>query len=352
MASHSISTETRNQLDKLLKQWSTRWRLRRVLLLLPRIIMAMCVTGIITALIITLFNVLSAQLMVIVSGVVMGATFVLITGGIGFWRKNTMEIARQFDALFNLQERVSTAYELLDGRIQTGEEIAERQLHDTYEFAKQVDARKQMPLKVKWWEWLAAIIVLILTIAVLAFAAFTLAQQANITGEATQAAINSATDTARDITEELATDTSLSEEERNSLLESSEMTLSELENPDTSAEDSFVAMSELESDLREQADSIQDSAAASDEAMQSAMDALDGGEPQTPTENPGEALAEELSEMADQAGAMSPEEIDALTQDLQEAIDALSETNPKLQKHSKKHWSNFKKINHKKRRRL
>lgn len=329
MASQSIPDKTRVELDNLLKQWSMRWRLRQVILYLPRIVIAMSVMSVLVAVVITLFSLLPAVPMLFVSGIAMGVTFILITGGIGFWRKDTQEVARQFDALFDSHERLSTAFELLDGRIQTGQEIAERQLQDTYEFAKTVDARKRMPLKVKWVEWIVALFVILLTIGILLFSAFTLTRRANAIGEATQAATNEAAEITRDITGEIATDTDLTEEERNSLLESSEMALSELENPENTAEDSFVAMSELESDLREQAESIGDSTEASNEAMNSAMDALNGQQ-QIPEENPGEALAQELSELAEQAGAMSEEEQEALSEALQEAAEALREQNEAL----------------------
>lgn len=328
MTSQLNSDETRKKLDNLLRQWNTRWRLRQVILYLPRIIIVMCGIAVLLALVIALFNLLSALHMLIVSALAMGTSFILMIGAIAFWRKDTQESARQFDALFGSQERFSTAFELLDGRIQTGQEIAERQLQDSYQFAKDIDTRKRIPLKVNWLEWIAAGVVVLITIACLFFSAYVLTQQANAISEATQIATDDAAELTRDITGEIATDTDLTEDERSSLLESAETALSELENPETSAEDAFLAMSDLESDLREQAESIEDSASASSAAMASAMEALTGE--QQSSENPGDALSDELSELADQLDDMSEEEQDALAEALQEAMDALGEGNEAL----------------------
>ena len=62
----------------------------------------------------------------------------------------------------------------------------------------------------------------------------------------------------RDITEAVAADSSLSPDERESLLESLELSQEELQDPDTDGEEAFVSMSDLESDLREQVESMRD----------------------------------------------------------------------------------------------
>ena len=328
MASRSIPTETRNQLESLLNKWGARWRLQRVVLWLPRIMMLTLAVGMLVAAIVAIFQLLPATRMLILVGIAMGACLVLVTGVIGLRRKDGHAAARQFDNLFDLQERLATALELLDGRIQTAPEIAQRQLDDTYEIAKRVDARKQLPLKVKWAEWIGVFVMLILFIVILGFATYaTLAREGAISAE-TQAAISAAADTARDITEDLATDSGLTDEERSALLESSETSLDELQNPDANAEDSFVAMSDLEADLREQANAIQESVDASNESMQSALDALNGDG--QPIENPGEQLSQNLSELSEALNSMSAEEQAALAEQLQQAAEETSAQNEAL----------------------
>jgi hypothetical protein len=163
---------------------------------------------------------------------------------------------------------------------------------------------------------------------VLVFAALRANAQMTETSAATQGAIAAAADTARDITEDIATDSDLTDEERSSLLESSEATLNDLENPEISAEDSFVSMSDLESDLREQVEAMRDELGESNQGMQSAMDALNGNRP--PSANPGEDLANELSEQQNGLDELSQEERDALSDSLSEAADILREQNEDL----------------------
>lgn len=328
MASRSIPTETRNQLENLLNKWGARWRLQRVVLWLPRIVMLTLAIGMVVSAVVAIFNLLPATNMLLLVGIAMGASLTLVTGAIGLRRKDGHTAARQFDNLFDLQERLATALELLDGRIQTAPELAQRQLDDTYEIAKQVDARKQLPLKVKWAEWFGVFVMLILFIVVLGFATYaTLAREGAVSAQ-TQTAISAAADTARDITEDLATDTGLTDEERSALLESSETSLDELQNPDANAEDSFVAMSDLEADLREQANAIQESVEASDESLQSALDALNGeGQP---IQNPGEQLAQNLAELSESLNNMSAEEQAALAERLQQAAEEASTQNEEL----------------------
>lgn len=328
MASHSIPTETRSQIESLLNKWGARWRLQRVVLWLPRVMMLSFVVGMIVATVVAMFQLLPMTQMLLLVGIAMGATLSLVTGAIGLWSKDGHEAARQFDNLFGLQERLATALELLDGRIQTSPEIAQRQLDDTYEIAKRVDARKQLPLHVKWLEWVGVLFLLMFLIIVLAFASYLTFNRDGGVSTQTQTAIASAADTTRDITEELATNTGLSDEERSALLESSEASLDELQNPDTNAEDSFVAMSDLEAELSNQAEAIREGVESSNESLQSALESL-SGEGQA-SQNPGAQLAQELSELSDTLNSMSAQEQADLAESLQEAAEATETQNEAL----------------------
>ena len=326
MATRIVSTETRTQLDSLLGKWAARWRLRRVVMYLPRVLIATFLVGIVTAFIVAILGQLSASQMLLLAGITMGMTFTLIAGGLGLWSKRGQAAALQFDSLFELQERLATAFEILDGRIQTTPEIAERQLQDTYDVAKNVDPKKHLPLQVKWLDWLIAVITLVLLTFVLGYTAFTLAARGG-SSAGTDATIAAAADTTRDITAEIATDSNLTDEERNSLLESAETALDDLENPDISAEDSFVAMSDLESDLRDQVEALRESIENSDQGLQGASEAL--GNP-SEAGDPGEQLADDLENLSNELDTMSEEELAALAEDLREAADEVREENEDL----------------------
>src|SRR5690606_33480082 len=97
---------------------------------------------------------------------------------------------------------------------------------------------------------------------------------------------------------------------------------------DISAEDSFVAMSELESELREQVEAMRNELEASNQNLQAALDALGGNRP--PSENPGEALAQELTEQQNSLDELSEEERQELAENLSEAADILREQNEAL----------------------
>lgn len=327
MASQSISKDTRTELETLLKQWGARWRLQQVVRYLPRIVMASLAVGIVVAAVIALARALPTTQMLVLVSIAVSTSFALAISAIGLFGKDNREAARQFDSLFDLQERMSTALELLDGRIQTTSEISQRQLQDTYEMAQNVSPKKMLPLRVKWIEWAGALGVLILLVIVLIFAVVRTADLGNGgVGAETQGAITAAADTARDITEDIASDSGLTDEERSALLDSTEQTLAELESPQTNGEDSFIAMSELEADLREQAESIQNEALESENSLQAAADAL-GSETGA---SPSEQLAQDLSELGASVDSMSEEERAELQRRLEEAAEQVEETNPQL----------------------
>src|SRR5690606_27076674 len=65
------------------------------------------------------------------------------------------QVAGQFDVLFGLQERVSTALELQNERIRTVAELSSRQVNDALTAAVQIDASDYLPYEFRWYEWIA-----------------------------------------------------------------------------------------------------------------------------------------------------------------------------------------------------
>jgi hypothetical protein len=329
MATRIAQNTNRAQFENLIHRWESRWRLRRVLLYLPRVLMAAIGLGIIVTLIVGSLRILSPTLMVgVISGGIAALT-VLLSGVFGVFGNRDIEAARQFDKLFGLQERISTALELMDGRIRTAPEIAEKQVVDAMSRAQNVDPRKHIHLEVKWLEWFGVgALTVVLVIMLGAYALFSRAGTGSAAA-ATQTAVEQAADAVRDITEDVATNSALTDEERSNLLESLEVTLDDLSDVPPDAENSYVALSELEADLSQLAEAIEEDVAFDSSAMAEAAEAM-----QNPDDSAANAtipsLSDQLEQMQQNLSEMTPEEQTQLQQQMSAASQALREAYPEL----------------------
>lgn len=324
MAIKTLNQNPRKELESLLDTWEARWRFKTMLLYLPRVLLLAFSLGILAIPVLLLLRLLTMN--AIVTLLLLLASGSLITIGLiwSFYGNKGIEAARKFDNLFGLQERLATAFELLDGRIKTVDELADLQISDTLHNAQSIEATKMIRLEWRKWEWAGAITLgFVLTVFLTLILATGLLGQGR--GAATDEAIAAAASTAQDVTELVATDDSLSPDERQSLLDSAEMTLSELQNPDTTAEDAFAAMSDLEADLSAQADSLREDIAASENAMNSASESLS-----SPENADANQLGQQLSDISNSLNNMSDAERAEMAQNLEEAADALEEENPEL----------------------
>lgn len=316
-----MMNQQREKFENLLQEWDTQWRMRRLMRYLPRVLMVSMGAGILIGAVVGLLGLLPPVAMVILVAFVVVLMSLLLAGVLRFYGEKGMAVALRFDHLFDLQERISTALELAEGRIKTVPEIAEYQLDDAYQRAREVDPKKKLKFEVPWLEWVGAAVTLVALVLIVGGLAYLNLRAMTTVSEATQAAIDGATDATRDITEQIALDSNLTDEEREMLLESAEQTLDELENPDISAEDAFVSMSELETDLREQADSIQDEILQQENALNQAAETLNMSS---------EDLEEQLGEWSDSIEEMSSEQQQSFADSLQEAADALENSYPEL----------------------
>ena len=96
----------------------------------------------------------------------------LLTGLLYPWlralRRSPVAWAREFDARFGLHERVSTALELSNGRIQgKNQALRRKQLDDTEQAVTAVDARAQLPLRLSRRDLIASAFFLTALIVVL-----------------------------------------------------------------------------------------------------------------------------------------------------------------------------------------
>jgi hypothetical protein len=334
MASRVANNINRAQFENLLNRWETRWRLRRIVLYLPRVLMAALGIGIIVTVILGLFRVLTPTMMAaVISGSIV-AVVIIASSALGLFGKSGMDIARQFDKAFGLQERISTALELLDGRIKSAPELAELQIADAISRARDVDPRKHIKIEVNWLEWFG-VLVLALVLALILGAYILFGAPPDASAAATQSAIQQAADDVRDITEEVATNSTLTDEERSNLLETLEVTLDDLSQDEATAEDGFVAMSELEADLSALAEEIGNETSADSSALAAAAEALqnptnpNSSSEVTSRESPAD-LGQELAEMQQALSELTPEQSAQLQQQLSAAAQAMREQYPEL----------------------
>jgi hypothetical protein len=334
MASGIVQNTNRAHFENLLNRWETRWRLRRIVLYMPRVLMAAIGIGIIVTVLLGLFRVLTPTMMAaVISGSIV-AVVIIASSALGLFGKSGMDIARQFDKAFGLQERISTALELLDGRIKSAPELAELQIADAISRARDVDPRKHIKIEVNWLEWFG-VLVLALVLALILGLYILFGAPPDASAAATQSAIQQAADDVRDITEEVATNSTLTDEERSNLLETLEVALDDLSQDEATAEDGFVAMSELEADLSALAEEIGNETSADSSALAAAAEALqnptspNSSSEVTPRESPAD-LGQELAEMQQALSELTPEQSAQLQQQLSAAAQAMREQYPEL----------------------
>ena len=218
--------------------------------------------------------------------------------------------ARYFDLEFGLKERVSTALELLEGRIQTPPEIESAQIADALAQARQVDAGGKIGLDFRRREWMA---LLVLLVAVLLMILVPLLVGQELIPAGPSPAVQAAREDVREIIETAATDTSLEDIDRKTLLNALEMTLERLQAEDISAEEAFAAMSQLESRIEDIANALQDGIDLDQSSLEAAAQAIEAFMP-----------------LADRQENASGAESEQAARMSLEAARELAQTNPEL----------------------
>jgi len=318
----------RVELEQIVWTWERRDQARRFALWLPRAL-AFGLIGFGTAWMI--LRVVNAPLTITLGGASLAGVIVAV--GMMIYRlraRPLMGAVRHFDQALGLQERTSTALELLTGRIQTVDEIAAYQLDDAYRTAQQVDIRQAVPLVVKWREWLLLIPLLL---ALLLFMWGTQPPPVDALNPATRNAIETAADDVRDITESVANDTTLDAGERQTLLETLETSLDALEKEPLSAEEAFASLSQVEDALKNQANNLRSSTQSENATYEAAAQALnsDSGS-ESESSDSGIAEFQKAIEEAQQDMA-SGSDTQAMQQAMEQASEMMANANPEMAKH-------------------
>jgi hypothetical protein len=318
--------EKRSVFDSLIRGWDSRIRLRQRLIWLPRAVLLGLVVGLIGAYLSRISPRLSDGTIIAITGIAIAACVAIMLFLIQVRARTPLQSARELDMEFGLQERLSTALELLEGRIKGHPEINDYQIQDAWHTAREIDPKAGVELQVRVRDWV------VVAVAALGLALVILLPDAadNLT-PAQAAVIEEASDTVRDITESVAANTTLEEERRESLLQTLENSLDTLEDENTSPEEAFAVMRDVEEALRNQAQQLGERVRIQQEALNATAEAL--REFGQPSNEEGEEIPT-LSELLEQARAqmenLTSEQRAALANALDQAAEANLDINPEL----------------------
>ena len=249
--------------------------------------------------------------------------------------------AQYFDLQFGLQERVSTAFELMHGRIRTHPEIEAKQIADALDHARAINPKAQITMDFRSRE-LAALFFLAIAMVVMVLLP-TIVGDDFIT-DGPSAAVEAAEEDLREIIETVAKDTDLADIDRQELLDALEIALERLQEEDISEEEAFAAMSQLQAQLEELENRLQDTVELDQSALEAALEALEDFIPPSETDDSGsdassgtqeppdnlQELSQALDQLAQDAAEMSAEESQAAVEALELAAEELQEANSEL----------------------
>ncbi len=306
--------EQLSALTQLLQRWERRQRLQRTWLWLPRSLLPGLATGVALALWTRLRFAAPADELLLPGGLLVGTGLLLLLAHVWLRPRPSLPLARKFEQKFSLNERLSTALELIEGRIHSSAELAVRQIADARARAQAVDARAHLPLRSDRRAW---------ALVLLALLAFGLMLRLPVTGvptagqtDAQEAAIDEAAAAVERISEELERDSALPEELRQQLSRELERTAAVLGQQALSPEEAFAALAESAEQLEQQALSLNESIRQQMQALASAQAAT------------GAELAAALQQLQDALPSL-PDGEDTASR-LERAAAALEESNPLL----------------------
>ena len=323
----------RNKLDSIVDSWESRLKLTEMAIWIPRGMILALALAITLAIITRIRFLMPAGTLAVVAGVLVVGGIIL--SGVLVWMlpRSRRDLARRFDLNFKLKERISTAYEILEGHVQTHPDIERHQLTDAYEAALEIDPKLEMPFKFRILDF-----VMVILLAGILGLLLILPNQLEAAQRPTRtAAVDSAAEDVRDIIEVVANDTELDEVDRQELLDSLEISLDTLEEEDTNNEEVFAVMTEVDAELQERIDELTEALQQRQEALDNATDTLEpfssenSDEENNASDTEGQpSMQEVLENLQDEINEMSPEEQQALADALRQAADDLEALNPEL----------------------
>ena len=328
------------ELELILDRWEQRYEWRLLSRTVPRsLIAALLISLVIGAVGYFRFRLAAEQLALIAAGLCALGGIVNVLYTLVFPR-SLAEKARYFDIEFGLRERVSTAFELMHGRIKTHPEIEARQIADALAYARSIDPSVRITMDFRPRELGALVVLLIVMIGMILLPA--------IVGEdfildPPSAAVEGAKEDLREIIETVAKDTDLDEIDRQELLEALEIALERLEEEDISEEEAFAAMSQLQADLEALENKLEDTIDLDQSTTEAALEALEdflapfetdeqsaGSASETDATSDLANVLEGLEEMTQDAAQMSAQEAQAAAEALERAAEYMEQMSEAL----------------------
>jgi hypothetical protein len=327
MATQAIYQERRGELNQLVRGWDRRLRLQQLFTWLPRCLLPGLAIGIVIALISRLRPWLVSGQILLATGILLVLGLVAMLAVVWVWPRPGLVAARRFDRLFGLQERVSTALELIDGRIHADEELLSLQIDDAWKMASAVRPAESLPLTWRWREWGGILVLAVILIVLLVIPN---PQEAKIAQDTAQrAAIDAAADQLRQITEDVAADASLEPEDREQLLQTLQTSTNVLQQENVTPEEAFASLSDAQGALQEKADDLNQQANAGQSGLQAASDALKNFQsPDQQPQNGSEGVSSALNNMMEDIPTMTQQQQQEAANSLEQAAQALQESNP------------------------
>lgn len=319
------------QINKHLSNWQSRRQTADFLLWIPRGLLAGLLIGVVIAAVarfrplLTNAEVGFVALGLAAVGLMAGFITVLVR------RRPLITEARLADQQFGLQERVSTALEIHEGRIQTEPHLARQQLNDTVYTMSQVNVSKALPLEINTQDWFMILLAIFLLAAAVYFPN---PQVAILNGQrAVQQEIAEQIEALEALQEQILQNEDLTEDQQNELLEPIQDALQQLESGDMTQEEGVAVLSEAEAELRDLAQTNDN------QALRQQLEAA--GQSLANNEN-GQQLGESLqngqlsqaganaAQLAEQLPTLTPEQQAQLAEDLAETAAALEGTDNEL----------------------
>ena len=319
------------RLVQLLKRWHGRSRLRDALIWLPRGLLVGLLVGVVVATVARIRPFLDNNEVGYVA-VGLAVVGLLVSSIVFLMQRSTLtQQARFADRQFGLQERVSTAVEIHEGRLTVPAPLAEQQLADTLAAIRPVDAKRDLPLRLIRRDWL----VLGTAVALLIAAVLLPNPQTEelLKRRAVTQAIEEQVEALEALQEEIQQNPELTEEQQEELLDPVENALQQLEAGNLSQEEAVAALSEAEADLKELSSNLstEDLRRRLEEAGQPLSD-------NAASQSLGQSLQSgnlpqagaAAAQLADELPTLTEEELSQLAQDLAETAASLQNVDSEL----------------------
>jgi hypothetical protein len=329
--SAAVGSSELRRLKSALRRWDARLRLQQSVDWLPK--------GLLIGLVLTFALALAARIWPLVPrrDVILLGVLLVVLGelgvqlGVWLWKRTPFQLARRFDVLFGLKERISTALELGHGVLPLESEIlARRQIEQALRVARDVKSPQFISLRPErrasiWW---GSVLIVLLASVVAIFLPNpqeqVLAQQAEV-----EQAIAQTIEELEHLQEQALVDPSLTPDQQLALVEELQEAIETLSQPNVSQEEALAALDATQQDLRDLSEQF---AAEQQQALQQASSLFDG----TPAQEVAEALAQGDFQEAGEAlqnidpSTLTPEQQQQLSEALQEAAEAVAGSDPQM----------------------